>query len=45
VPAGDDDAWKTFDLHRPPDEKGAIEAWVKARPAALHKAGMDPVFE
>jgi len=39
------DAWKTFDLHRPPDEKAATEAWLKARAAALHKVGMDPVFE
>ena len=39
------DAWKTFDFHRPADEKAATEAWLKARATALHKAGMDPVFE
>ncbi len=39
------DAWKTFNLHSPPDEKAATEAWMKARAAALHKIGMDPVFE
>jgi hypothetical protein len=39
------DAWKTFSLHSPPDEKAATEAWLKARATALHKVGMDPVFE
>ena len=39
------DAWKTFSLHSPSDEKAFAEAWMKARAAALHKVGMDPVFE
>ena len=39
------DAWKTFSLNSPSDDKAFAEAWMKARAAALHKVGMDPVFE
>ena len=39
------DAWKTYSLNSRPTTKAAAEAWLKARAAALHKAGMDPVFE
>ena len=39
------DAWKTFSLSGPPDEKAFADGWMKARATALHKAGIDPVFE
>jgi TRAP transporter TAXI family solute receptor len=39
------DAWKAFSANAPSDDKAFADAWVKARAAALKKAGMDPVFE
>ena len=37
-------AWKDYAATNPADDKHA-EGWVKARAAALTKAGMDPVFD
>lgn len=39
------DAWKVFSANAPADDKAFTEAWLKARAAALQKAGMEPVFE
>ena len=39
------DAWKTFSLTAPSDEKAFADGWMKARATALQKAGMDTVFE
>ncbi len=37
-------AWKAYVGTKPADDK-FLEGWMKARAAALTKAGMDPVFE
>lgn len=39
------DAWKAYGAGAPSDDKAFAEGWMKARAAALTKAGMDPVFE
>jgi TRAP transporter TAXI family solute receptor len=39
------DAWKAFNINGPSDDKAFAAGWLKARAAALQKAGMDPVFE
>ena len=39
------DAWKAFAANAPSDDKAFAEGWMKARAAALAKAGMDVVFE
>jgi TRAP transporter TAXI family solute receptor len=39
------DAWKAFAANAPSDDKAFAEGWMKARAAALDKAGMDVVFE
>jgi TRAP transporter TAXI family solute receptor len=39
------DAWKAFSASGPSDEKAFAEGWMKARAAALQKAGMDVIFE
>ena len=39
------DAWKAYSASGPSDEKAFAEGWMKARAAALHKAGMDVIFE
>lgn len=39
------DAWKSYSAGATGDDKAFTEAWMKARAAALRKAGMDPVFE
>ncbi len=39
------DAWKAYAAGAPADDKAFAEGWMKARAAALTKAGMDPVFE
>ena len=38
-------AWKAYTAGAPADDKAFAEGWMKARAAALRKAGMDPVFE
>jgi TRAP transporter TAXI family solute receptor len=39
------DAWKAYSANAPSDDKAFAEGWMKARAAALAKAGMDVVFE
>jgi TRAP transporter TAXI family solute receptor len=39
------DAWKAYAANAPSDDKAFAEGWMKARAAALAKAGMDVVFE
>ena len=39
------DAWKAYSTSAPSDDKAFVEGWMKARAAALQKAGMDPVFD
>jgi TRAP transporter TAXI family solute receptor len=39
------DAWKGFTANAPSDEKAFADGWLKARAAALQKAGMDVVFD
>jgi TRAP transporter TAXI family solute receptor len=39
------EAWKAFGVNGSADEKAFTDGWMKARAAALQKAGMDPVFE
>lgn len=39
------DAWKAYKAKGPSDEEAFAKGWMKARAAALTKAGMDPVFE
>jgi TRAP transporter TAXI family solute receptor len=39
------DAWKAFSISAPSDDKAFAEGWMKARAAALTKAGLDVVFE
>ncbi|MBU8875749.1 TAXI family TRAP transporter solute-binding subunit [Reyranella sp. MMS21-HV4-11] len=39
------DAWKAYATGAPSDDKAFAEGWLKARGAALQKAGMDVVFE
>jgi TRAP transporter TAXI family solute receptor len=39
------DAWKAYVGNAPSDDKAFAEGWMKARAAALAKAGMDVVFE
>ncbi|CAN5658685.1 TAXI family TRAP transporter solute-binding subunit [soil metagenome] len=39
------DAWKAYAASAPSDDKAFAEGWMKARAAALAKAGMDVVFE
>jgi TRAP transporter TAXI family solute receptor len=39
------DAWKAYGAGAPSDDKAFAEGWMKARAAALAKAGMAPVFE
>jgi TRAP transporter TAXI family solute receptor len=39
------DAWKAYSPSAPSDDKAFAEGWMKARAAALSKAGMDVVFE
>jgi hypothetical protein len=39
------DAWKAYNASAPSDDKAFAEGWMKARAAALSKAGMDVVFE
>ncbi len=39
------DAWKAYNASAPSDDKAFAESWMKARAAALSKAGMDVVFE
>jgi TRAP transporter TAXI family solute receptor len=39
------DAWKAYIGKAPSDDKAFAEGWVKARAAALTKAGMDVVFD
>ena len=39
------EAWKAFGANAPSDEKAFAEGWIKARAAALSKAGMDAVFD
>jgi TRAP transporter TAXI family solute receptor len=39
------DAWKAYSATGPSDEKAFAEGWMKARAAALRKAGMDVIFE
>lgn len=39
------DAWKAYAASTPSDDKAFAEGWMKARAAALAKAGMDVVFE
>jgi hypothetical protein len=39
------DAWKAYAVDAPSDDKAFAEGWLKARAAALTRAGMDVVFE
>ncbi len=39
------DAWKAYTANAPSDDKAFTEGWMKARAAALSKAGMDVIFE
>ncbi len=39
------DAWKAYSAGAPADDKAFAEGWMKARAAALGKAGMDVIFE
>jgi len=39
------DAWKAYAAGAPSDDKAFAEGWMRARAAALGKAGMDVVFE
>jgi TRAP transporter TAXI family solute receptor len=39
------DAWKAYAANAPSDDKAFAEGWMKARAAALAKAGLDVVFE
>lgn len=39
------DAWKAYSANAPSDDKAFAEGWMKARAAALQKAGMDVIFE
>jgi TRAP transporter TAXI family solute receptor len=39
------DAWKAYSAAAPSDDKAFAEGWMKARAAALQKAGMDVIFE
>ena len=39
------EAWKAYGANAPSDDKAFTEGWMKARAAALKKAGMDAVFE
>jgi TRAP transporter TAXI family solute receptor len=39
------DAWKAYAGTAPSDDKAFAEGWIKARAAALTKAGMDVVFD
>ena len=39
------DAWKAYAAGAPSDDKAFAEGWMRARAAALAKAGMDVVFE
>jgi len=39
------EAWKAFGANAPADEKAFADGWLKARAAALQKAGMDVVFD
>ena len=39
------DAWKAYRGAAPSDDKAFAEGWLKARAAALRKAGMDVIFE
>lgn len=39
------DAWKAYRGSAPSDDKAFAEGWLKARAAALRKAGMDVIFE
>ena len=39
------DAWKAYSANAPADDKAFLEGWMKARAAALQKAGMDVIFE
>ena len=38
------DAWAAFTKDAPSDEDAFVEAWGKARIAALEAAGLDPVI-
>lgn len=38
-------AWKAYSANGPSDDKAFLEGWMKARAAALQKAGMDVIFE
>ena len=39
------DTWKAYSANAPADDKAFAEGWMKARAAALQKAGMDVIFE
>lgn len=39
------DAWKAYATSAPTDDKAFADGWLKARAAALTKAGMDVIFE
>jgi TRAP transporter TAXI family solute receptor len=39
------DAWKAYRSSAPSDDKAFADGWLKARAAALKKAGMDVIFE
>jgi TRAP transporter TAXI family solute receptor len=39
------DAWKAYTPSAPSDDKAFADGWLKARAAALTKAGMDVIFE
>ena len=39
------DAWKAYSANGPSDDKAFLEGWMKARAAALQKAGMDVIFD
>ena len=39
------DAWKAYATGAPSDDKAFAAGWLKARSAALQKAGMDVIFE
>ncbi len=39
------DTWKAYQGGAPADDKAFLEGWMKARAAALTKAGLDVVFE
>ena len=39
------DAWKAYSPSAPSDDKAFADGWLKARAAALTKAGMDVIFD